>query len=146
MDIFLKIDGIEGESKDETHKGDIQVLAWSWGASNRTQYDNETEDKIKFEYLSLTKYIDTASSALLKGLCEGTHYDNATLVSREKNGVEYVVITMEDVMITALSTGGSEGEYRLTENISLGFTRFTYKYQQQDQEGAAFGDPKEYKF
>ena len=34
MDMFIKIDSLAGESKDSTHKGEIDVLAWSWGASN----------------------------------------------------------------------------------------------------------------
>ena len=31
VDMFLKIDGIKGESKDSKHKDEIDVLAWSWG-------------------------------------------------------------------------------------------------------------------
>ena len=34
VDMFLKLDGVNGESKDKTHKLDIDVLAWSWGMSN----------------------------------------------------------------------------------------------------------------
>jgi type VI secretion system secreted protein Hcp len=33
VDFFLKLDGIPGESKDKAHKGEIDVLAWSWGMS-----------------------------------------------------------------------------------------------------------------
>ena len=28
VDYFLKIDGIEGESQDATHKGEIDVVSW----------------------------------------------------------------------------------------------------------------------
>ena len=31
MDIFPDIDGVKGESKDETHAKQIDVLSWSWG-------------------------------------------------------------------------------------------------------------------
>ena len=34
VDFFLKIDGIEGESQDKTHKNEIQLESWSWGQSN----------------------------------------------------------------------------------------------------------------
>ena len=30
VDTFLKIDGIDGESTDDKHKGEIEVFAWSW--------------------------------------------------------------------------------------------------------------------
>ena len=32
-DYFLKFDGIDGESTDTDHKGEIEVLSWSWGLS-----------------------------------------------------------------------------------------------------------------
>ena len=31
---FLKLDGILGESTDAKHKGEIQLLSFSWGSSN----------------------------------------------------------------------------------------------------------------
>jgi type VI secretion system secreted protein Hcp len=31
VDMFLKLDGIDGESEDDAHKGEIDVLAFSWG-------------------------------------------------------------------------------------------------------------------
>ena len=34
FDAFLKIDGIEGESTDKTHPGEIEIQSFSWGVSN----------------------------------------------------------------------------------------------------------------
>ncbi len=31
VDYFLEIDGVEGESTDAGHKGEIDVLSFSWG-------------------------------------------------------------------------------------------------------------------
>jgi type VI secretion system secreted protein Hcp len=42
--IFLKIDGVPGESQDAKHKDEIDVLAWSWGL-NRTV----SEGKVNIE-------------------------------------------------------------------------------------------------
>ena len=33
VDCFLHIDGCQGESQDDKHKNDIDILAWSWGMS-----------------------------------------------------------------------------------------------------------------
>ena len=33
VDMFLKMDGIKGESVDDKHKDEIDVLSWSWGMS-----------------------------------------------------------------------------------------------------------------
>ena len=32
-DIFLKIDGIQGEATDVNHQNEIEVWSWSWGVS-----------------------------------------------------------------------------------------------------------------
>jgi type VI secretion system secreted protein Hcp len=34
VDMFLKLDGIPGESRDSKHKGEIEIESFSWGASN----------------------------------------------------------------------------------------------------------------
>ena len=62
----------------------------------------------------------------------------ATLTVRKagKDALEYIVIEMEEVIITSVSTGGSGGEDRLTENIALNFAKFNFKYKQQTPKGA----------
>lgn len=151
VDMFIKVGDITGESKDKTHKGKIDVLAWSWGMSNSGTTHmggGGGSGKVSVQDLSFTKYIDASSNALLKACCEGKHYDDATLIVRKAGGtpVEYVVIKMEEVMITSVSTGGSGGEDRLTENVTLNFAKFTYKYQEQDDKGAPKGGTKDWAY
>jgi type VI secretion system secreted protein Hcp len=43
---------------------------------------------------------------------------------------------MEEVMITSVSTGGSGGEDRLTENVTLNFGKFEYEYVPQKTDGS----------
>jgi len=149
MDMFIKIDSLAGESKDSTHKGEIDVLAWSWGASNSGSAHvggGAGAGKVNVQDLSFTKYVDASSHALLQSCCEGTHHAKATLVVRKAGGtpLEYIKIEMEEVMVTSLSTGGSGGEDRLTENVTLNFAKFMFKYQPQDAKGAKLGGTKDY--
>ena len=62
------------------------------------------------------------------GCCDGKHFDDATLVVRKagENPVEYIKIKMEEVLITSVSTGGSGGEDRLTENVTLNFSKVSW--------------------
>lgn len=141
VDMFIKIGDIKGESKDKAHKGEVDVLAWSWGMSNSgTTHTGGGggSGKVNVQDLSFTKYIDASSNALLKACCEGKHYDDATLVVRKAGGtpVEYVVIKMEEVMVTGVSTGGSGGEDRLTENVTLNFAKVKYEYTPQKPDGS----------
>ena len=125
VDMFLKIEGeISGESKDGTHKGDIDVLAWSWGLSNSGSFHvggGGGSGKANFQDLSVTKWVDLSSPILQLYCANGDHFEKATLVVRKagKKPLEYIIITMTKVMITSVSTGGSGGEDRLTENVTL---------------------------
>ena len=53
---------------------------------------------------------------------------------------------MTEVMVTSVSTGGSGGEDRLTENVTLNFAKFKFSYQPQDAKGAAAGGAKDAEF
>jgi hypothetical protein len=62
-DMFLKLTGIKGESTDKTHRGEIDVLSWSWGMSTGTgKVKRGTIAPQCIQDLTLTKYIDMASS------------------------------------------------------------------------------------
>jgi type VI secretion system secreted protein Hcp len=144
LDMFLKIEGpaIKGEALDSKHKDEIDVLAWSWGASNSGNAQmggGAGAGKVSVQDLSITKYIEKSSTDLMLSTCNGQHHDTVTLVVRKAgtNPVEYVKITMNEVLVTSLSTGGSGGEDRLTENISLNFAKFKLEYTPQKKDGSA---------
>ena len=141
VDIFLKLGDVKGESKDKTHKDEIDVLAWSWGASNAGSFHvggGGGAGKVNVQDLSFTKYVDLATTELFLATCNGKHFPEATLVVRKagETPLEYLTITMEDVLITSYSTGGSGGEDRLTENVSLNFAKVKMAYKEQAPKGA----------
>lgn len=86
IDMFLKIEGVEGESTDKSHKGEIDILSWSWGMSQSGTTHMGSgggSGKVSVQDLSLTKYVDAATHALMLGCCKGTHFDQAVLVVRK---------------------------------------------------------------
>jgi type VI secretion system secreted protein Hcp len=144
VDFFLKLGDIKGESVDKSFKDQIDVLAWSWGMSNSGTTHmggGGGSGKVNVQDLSFTHYIDTASPNLMLACCNGTHYDEATLTLRKAGGTPlvYLTITLNEVLVTSCSTGGSGGEDRLTENVSLNFASYKVEYQPQDDKGAAKG-------
>ena len=46
---------------------------------------------------------------------------------------------MKEVIITSISTGGSGGEDRLTENVTLNFAEVSFAYTPQDSKGTVSG-------
>ena len=146
VDMFIKIDDIKGESQDKTHKGKIDVLAWSWGMSNSGSAHvggGAGAGKVNVQDLSLTKYIDKSSPDLMLACCNGKHYPEATLIVRKagEKPLEYITITMSEVLVTAVSTGGSGGEDRLTENVTLNFAKVKVDYKEQTATGTAGATP-----
>jgi len=149
MDMFIKIDDLKGESKDKTHAGEIDVLAWSWGMSQSGTTHvggGSGSGKVNVQDISITKFVDASSAALQLSCANGKHYKTATLVCRKagENPLEYIVITMTDLIISSISTGGSGGEDRLTENVTLNFANVKFSYTEQDAKGAAKTPKKEY--
>jgi type VI secretion system secreted protein Hcp len=141
VDMFLKLDGVNGESKDKTHKQEIDVLAWSWGMSNSGsahQGGGAGSGKVSVQDISLTKYVDSSSPKIMLSCCDGKHFPTATLTVRKAGGdspVEYIVIKMKEVLISGVMTGGSGGEDRLTENINLNFAQVNLDYTPQGDKG-----------
>jgi type VI secretion system secreted protein Hcp len=147
VDMFIKFDGIDGESKDDKHKGEHDVLAWSWGMSQSGSAHiggGGGSGKVDMQDLSFTKYIDKGSPDLMLNCCQGKHIDKATLTVRKAGGdpLEYLKIAMEEVIITSVSTGGSGGEDRLTENITLDFAKVKVDYKEQTEKGTVGATPK----
>ena len=150
VDMFMKFEGdkFKGESRDKTHPAEIDVLAWSWGMSNSgTAHTGggAGAGKANVQDISLTKYVDASSAALQLACCTGEHIPSAVLVVRKAGTtpVEYIVITMTECLITAVSTGGSGGEDRLTENVTVNFAKVKFSYTEQDPTGKAKTPAKE---
>ena len=141
VDMFLKIDDLEGESVDDVHAGEIDILAWSWGMSQSGSMHmgrGGGSGKVSVQDISVTKWVDSSSHDLIRKCCNGAHFGEAVLTVRKagETPLEYLIITMKEIIVTSVSTGGSGGEDRLTENISLNFKEFIVEYVPQMADGS----------
>jgi type VI secretion system secreted protein Hcp len=139
-DIFLKIDGIDGESKDSKHTNEIELLAWSWAETqtgSAASGGGMGTGKVQMHDISFTKSIDKATPKLISKCAKGDHIPKAAMAMRKAGGEqkEYLKIDLEDVMISSYSTGGSGGGELPTENISLSFGKITVEYFEQNNQG-----------
>ncbi len=142
-DIFIKIGDIEGESQDETYKDWIDVLSWSWGAtqSGSAHYGMGGGDgKVAVQDFNFVKRVDRASTNLFVKCCEGSHFPKVNVVMRKAGGdspVEYLKFEMERVLVSSISTGSSTGEDGVTEQIGLNFETLKMEYTPQSEDGSA---------
>ena len=137
-DIFAKIGDIKGESADAKHKDEIEVLSFSWGVTNAATIGaggGAGAGKATFQDLSFVHTIDKASPLLLKACATGAHLKEATITHRKagKGQQEYLIIKMNDVIITGVVHGGSgEGS---SETVSLAFAKVDFEYKPQKLDG-----------
>ncbi len=141
VDMFLKLGDVKGESVDDKHKDEIDVLAWSWGLSQSGTTHTGSgggAGKVNVQDVSLTKWVDKASPNLVLGCSIGKHYPEALLTVRKagEKPLEYIKLTMKDVLVSSVSTGGSHGEDRLTENVTLNFAEYKMEYAPQKADGS----------
>jgi type VI secretion system secreted protein Hcp len=146
MDMFIKIDTLSGESVDRVHAGEIDVLAWRWGVANSGSAHvggGAGSGKADVHDLSFTKYVDKSTPDLLLAACNGKHWDQATLVIRKagETPLEYLKITMTEVLVSRMQVGGTEGQDRITEEVSLNFAAVKVDYVEQTPKGAAGDKP-----
>jgi type VI secretion system secreted protein Hcp len=139
-DIFAKLGDIKGESLDDKHKGEIEVLSYSWGVTNAGSLAAGTGSgvgKATFRDLSIVHKIDKASPVLMQACATGTHIKEATITHRKagKGQQEYLVIKMNDIIITGVAPSESSGEAG-SEIVTLAFAKVDFEYKPQKADGS----------
>ena len=140
VDMFLKLTGINGESKDAKHKGEIDVLAWSWGLSNESTPSSGSgggSGRVKIENISVQKLVDLASPLLLLFSAEGRHIPDGALTTRKagkggKGGDEFLLFKMTDLMVTSVNVAVSQETNQPAENVALSFRKIEFDYRAPD--------------
>ncbi|PRG28543.1 Hcp family type VI secretion system effector [Burkholderia multivorans] len=145
QDIFLKIDGINGESLDDKHKDEIEILNWDWEILQESSMHSGSgggAGKATVKDLTFEHNIDRASPNLMKYALTGKHIDHAVLVMRKAGGnpLEYLKLTMSDVIVTRVKPSGSKaGEEKSRETVSLSFSKVKQEYVVQNAQGGSGG-------
>ncbi len=139
-DIFAKLGDIKGESLDSKHKDEVEVLSYSWGVSNAGSMAHGGgggEGKATFHDLSFVHNIDKASPVLMQACATGVHLKEATITHRKagKGQQEYLVIKLNDIIVTSVSHGGS-GDTAGVESVSLAFAKVALEYKPQKPDGS----------
>jgi type VI secretion system secreted protein Hcp len=139
--IFAKIGDIKGESTDDKHKEEIEVLSFSWGVANPASPTpgGGGAGKATFQDLSLVHKIDKASPLLLKACATGMHLKDAIITHRKagKTPLEYLIIKLEDIIITGVTHAGASGQPETgPETVSLAFAKIDFSYRPQKPDGS----------
>ena len=138
-DIFAKIGDIKGESSDDKHKDEVEVLSWSWGVtqSGTVEGGGGGAGKASFHDFNFTHHVDKASPVLMQACSTGVHMKEATITHRKAGKLqhEFMIFKMNDVIITGVTHGGS-GDSGYSENVSLAFAKVDLEYKPQKADGS----------
>jgi type VI secretion system secreted protein Hcp len=140
VDMFLKIEGIPGESTDKKHKDEIDVISFSWGATQSGgSYGTggRGAGKVQMQDFSFVMKVNKASPKLMLSCATGEHIPNATLVCRKAGGEqqEYLTVKFTDVLISSYQTSGSSGDDVPMDQCALNFDKIEFEYKPQKPDG-----------
>ena len=141
IDYHLKIDGIQGESKHSKHKDEIDIISWSWGATNPGTIvgTGMSAGKVSMSDLTISKRVDKSSPKLLALNVTGAHKDTAILTASKSTGgkspEDFLTIKLSEVYIASYQIGGSHGEDVGAESLSLAYGKIEYDYKEQKKDG-----------
>jgi type VI secretion system secreted protein Hcp len=145
FDAFLKIDGMPGESTDDKHKDWIEVLSYSWGASQlasatASSAGGATAERANFQDFSIVKTLDKASPKLALACADGTHIKDVTIELCRAGGdkVKYMEYKMSDCIISSVSVGGGGGG-EPTESLTFNYGKIEWTYVQQKRADGSGG-------
>jgi type VI secretion system secreted protein Hcp len=148
VDYFLKLDGIDGESSDSKHKGEIDILSWSWGEQQQgtSQYGGGAgAGKVQMKDFHFVTHESKASPKLMLACASGEHIKSAILTCRKagKEQQEFLKFTLSDLLVSSYQTGGSESSDIIPQNqFTLNFGKIEYEYKEQAADGTLKGPIK----
>jgi type VI secretion system secreted protein Hcp len=141
-DFFLKIDGIEGESKDDKHTNEIHIKSFSMGATNAGsggQNQGSGVGKSHVHDIHITKEVDKATPNIFLNCLTGKHHPKATITARKagEKPHEYLKITLEEVFISGYQLHAKDSGHLPVESFSLNFATVEQEHKVQNADGSA---------
>lgn len=144
LEAFLKIEGIPGESRKAGHPDEIDILSFSFGASNPTTVAKGTgagASQVNISSFNIMKMTDLSSTALFLRCAKGEHIPTAIVTLRKAGGtnpLEYLQYKFTKVYVDSIQWSGSGGgDDTPSESLSLAFEKVEIVYSSQNDDGTA---------
>ena len=144
-DMFLKVEGVTGEASDTDHKGQIDVMSWSWAMDAPvTMTTGAAAGMVSVGELHIVKHVDQSSPTLMRFLRNRKPVSSAQLIVRKAGTtpLEYFTIDLQNVRINGLRAESHDSE--LIEHLRLGFQKMRVSYTPQGSTGARGGGANQF--
>ena len=141
VDLFLKIDGIAGESVDKAHKDEIELESFSWGETNEGAGPGGGgggAGKVQIQDLHFVARVNKASPTLMLACATGKHLKQAVLTARKagKGQQEFLIFKFSDLLVSSYQLGGSaHGDTLPIDQVSFNFAKIEMEFRPQKADG-----------
>lgn len=152
---YLKIEGIDGESKRADHEGEIDCFGVSWSvaqSSSAATGSGRTRGRAKISDFTFMKWMDAASPYLALACMQGKAFEEIVFMARKDSGeahLDYLEVTLKKCIITSYQMSQTseeeEGNDMVKEAVNISFEGITYKYVVQADDHSA-GDEHEVEY
>jgi type VI secretion system secreted protein Hcp len=142
VDMFLKIDGIDGESTDDKHKKWIEIDDFNHSVSQPVTAASKAGGRVggraDFADLVVTKTIDLSTPSLYLHCSNGKHIPKVELefcLATDKKHT-FMKYTLEDVIVSSVSPSGSiTNDVKPGEQVTFAYGKITWEYTPIDHAG-----------
>ena len=141
VDYFLKIDGIDGESQDDMHKGEIAIDSWTWGESHPTSpgAGGGGGGRVTMNDFTFTMPLNKASPKLFLACAEGDHIKVAWLTANRGGGSKkedyFLKWSFSDLVVSSYETDADESQ-RPIDRLAFSFAKIEVEYKEQRPDGS----------
>lgn len=145
LEMFLRLDGVEGSSRNYHHQGWADIASWKWGMKRERIRDGEKiRDVTRLDEIALVKAVGAESPAMMVLCAGGTRIASGELsivpvVGKREAQRKYLVMTFENIIIRAITTGGTTEDSFLSEEVALRFASVRYDFFEPQRADAAAG-------
>ena len=143
FDAFLKIESIDGESRDAKHPGWIDVLSFSWGETQAIDVSGgggAGTGKVSMQDMHFVAATQKSSPKLFLACANGQHIKQAYLELRKSGGDPFTFVkwTLTDLLVTSYDTAGNPdgGTAVPTDSFSFNFAKIEFAYTEQSANGS----------
>jgi type VI secretion system secreted protein Hcp len=140
-EIFLKLQGVDGESTDDKHKGEIEILSYSQAFKSTLAAPGGGgggTGKASCGAVTVVKEIDRSSPVLISSVVAGKHIGKATITFRTVGGdnpLEYYTVVLNDVVVTEIEQQDAADPGRIMERVVLAPSKFEFSYRPVNAKG-----------
>lgn len=153
LEMFLKLDGVDGGTRNYQHKGWCDMLSWNWHldlvSAEREAADGPCSG---MNQITVLKALGQESPAILRLFAERTTLDSVEIsavpvVGKREAVQKYLAIKMEDVIVINVRSDGEAEENFFRERLIFQFNKLTYEtYLHESSTGSTAGAVENFTF